>query len=359
MWRAQRGIPAEMSQSSTPRTCKRCCLSVCRKIVRTFDLWMGFPNAFVLEFTRHLVCVFYSCDELVLRFEAPDSRNRWDSPLFAILKDDALPFEAISDAILKRKAPAPNQSTQSVREFGCRVIVHFKCPGVFLSCRFPHFSLQQPLSSTNFMYELDKITQDVLMVCLRLPLDFLFIRRNLTRCFSWILTFNNHFSRRYLTRRRRAFPGISFQYQELQRRYPFWYCVNALTLICMFHFIYAFIMSVCCTFVYVSLALIPSLRNVIFPDQSEAKRSQIKWPDMLEGRKWMNASASKDGNWRHNNWRTLKVWPVITQWDRIPIIIGLQRSQTFSEADALIFHLWTCPAEAKLTERFITLYTGA
>ncbi|XP_030587685.1 protein KTI12 homolog isoform X1 [Archocentrus centrarchus] len=73
-------------------------------------------------------------DALVQRFEAPDSRNRWDSPLFTILKDDTLPFEAISDALFKRKAPPPNQSTQS-----------------------------QPLSSANFLYELDKITQDVLM----------------------------------------------------------------------------------------------------------------------------------------------------------------------------------------------------
>ncbi|XP_019934276.1 protein KTI12 homolog [Paralichthys olivaceus] len=73
-------------------------------------------------------------DALVLRFEAPDSRNRWDSPLFSILKDDTLPFEAISDALFKRKAPPPNQSTQS-----------------------------QPLSSANFLYELDKTTQDVLM----------------------------------------------------------------------------------------------------------------------------------------------------------------------------------------------------
>ncbi|XP_056273552.1 protein KTI12 homolog [Pseudoliparis swirei] len=73
-------------------------------------------------------------DALVLRFEAPDSRNRWDSPLFTILKDDSLPFEDISDALFKRKAPKPNKSTQS-----------------------------QPLSSSNFLYELDKMTQDVLM----------------------------------------------------------------------------------------------------------------------------------------------------------------------------------------------------
>lgn len=53
-------------------------------------------------------------DALVLRFEAPDSRNRWDSPLFTILQDDSLPFEDISDAVFKRQAPPPNQSTQSV-----------------------------------------------------------------------------------------------------------------------------------------------------------------------------------------------------------------------------------------------------
>ncbi|KAB5574980.1 hypothetical protein PHYPO_G00215350 [Pangasianodon hypophthalmus] len=74
---------------------------------------------------------------LILRFEAPDSRNRWDSPLFTIQKEDRLPFEAISDAILKRKVPPPNQSTQS-----------------------------QPLSTTNFLYELDRVTQDVLMAVL-------------------------------------------------------------------------------------------------------------------------------------------------------------------------------------------------
>ncbi|GCC37428.1 hypothetical protein chiPu_0015932 [Chiloscyllium punctatum] len=76
-------------------------------------------------------------DELVMRFEAPDSRNRWDSPLFTIQKDDALPFEAIYDAVFHRKAPPPNQST-----------------------------LNQPLSSTNFMYELDRVTQEMVTTIL-------------------------------------------------------------------------------------------------------------------------------------------------------------------------------------------------
>ncbi|XP_078393599.1 protein KTI12 homolog, partial [Cetorhinus maximus] len=76
-------------------------------------------------------------DALVMRFEAPESRNRWDSPLFTIQKDDTLPFEAIINAIFHRKAPPPNQST-----------------------------LNQPLSSTNFMYELDRVTQEMVMTIL-------------------------------------------------------------------------------------------------------------------------------------------------------------------------------------------------
>ncbi|XP_078285890.1 protein KTI12 homolog [Rhinoraja longicauda] len=76
-------------------------------------------------------------DALVMRFEAPDARNRWDSPLFTIQKDDTLPFQAINDAIFHRKPPPPNQST-----------------------------LNQPLSSANFMYELDRATQEMLMAIL-------------------------------------------------------------------------------------------------------------------------------------------------------------------------------------------------
>lgn len=71
-------------------------------------------------------------DALVMRFEAPDSRNRWDSPLFTLYPDDPLPGEAIFDALFHRKPPPPNKSTQS-----------------------------QPLSETSFLHELDRLTQEV------------------------------------------------------------------------------------------------------------------------------------------------------------------------------------------------------
>uniref|UniRef100_A0A803JEH2 Protein KTI12 homolog n=1 Tax=Xenopus tropicalis TaxID=8364 RepID=A0A803JEH2_XENTR len=76
-------------------------------------------------------------DALVQRFEFPDSRNRWDSPLFTVHKDEKLPLEQICNAIFHRKAPPPNQSTQ-----------------------------MQPLSSTNFLHELDKVTQEVVTTVL-------------------------------------------------------------------------------------------------------------------------------------------------------------------------------------------------
>ena len=59
-------------------------------------------------------CVCFSLDGLVMRFEAPQPKNRWDSPLFTILPEDELPCEAICDALFHRKAPPPNMSTVSV-----------------------------------------------------------------------------------------------------------------------------------------------------------------------------------------------------------------------------------------------------
>ncbi|XP_061078322.1 protein KTI12 homolog [Conger conger] len=106
------------------------CLVYCVSSAEVSSSW----NAIREPDTQYTQEIF---DALVMRFEAPDSRNRWDSPLFAIQKDDVLPLDAIADAIFHRKAPPPNQSTQS-----------------------------QPLSSTNFLYELDKVTQDVLTAVL-------------------------------------------------------------------------------------------------------------------------------------------------------------------------------------------------
>lgn len=51
---------------------------------------------------------------LPCRYETPDNRNRWDSPLFAVTPDDILPLDDIYAALFKVKTPKPNMSTQCV-----------------------------------------------------------------------------------------------------------------------------------------------------------------------------------------------------------------------------------------------------
>jgi len=76
-------------------------------------------------------------DALIQRFEPPESGNRWDSPLFIKHKDEELSLKDIENALFLRKPPPPNQATQN-----------------------------QPLASTNFLYDLDKVTQDIVKAIL-------------------------------------------------------------------------------------------------------------------------------------------------------------------------------------------------
>ncbi|KFM61209.1 Protein KTI12-like protein, partial [Stegodyphus mimosarum] len=76
-------------------------------------------------------------DALVQRFETPDSRNRWDSPLFIVHKNEELPLSDIENALFARKALSRNLSTQC-----------------------------QPLESTNFLYDLDKNTTSIVKAIL-------------------------------------------------------------------------------------------------------------------------------------------------------------------------------------------------
>ncbi|TRY64335.1 hypothetical protein TCAL_03570 [Tigriopus californicus] len=71
-------------------------------------------------------------DALVMRYEAPMGHNRWDAPLLLHLKDIPLVMEHVNEALFQRKAPPPNQSTQC-----------------------------QPMSTTNFVHELNRITKEI------------------------------------------------------------------------------------------------------------------------------------------------------------------------------------------------------
>ncbi|XP_045483205.1 protein KTI12 homolog [Harmonia axyridis] len=71
-------------------------------------------------------------DALVLRYEEPDGNNRWDAPLFMIFPDQELDKDKIYSTLFDKEAPKPNKSTQNA-----------------------------PLSSTNFLYDLDQSTKKI------------------------------------------------------------------------------------------------------------------------------------------------------------------------------------------------------
>nr|XP_051713758.1 protein KTI12 homolog [Oryctolagus cuniculus] len=86
---------------------------------------------------KHTPSAFYPpelLEALTLRFEAPDSRNRWDRPLFTLVGlEEPLPLAEIQAALFENRAPPPHQSTQS-----------------------------QPLASGSFLHQLDQVTSQVL-----------------------------------------------------------------------------------------------------------------------------------------------------------------------------------------------------
>ncbi|XP_008560096.1 protein KTI12 homolog [Microplitis demolitor] len=72
-------------------------------------------------------------DALVMRYEMPDNKNRWDSPLFSVTQDDKLQLDDIYHSLYLVKPPKPNMSTQTPQ-----------------------------VSSTNYLYELDRISQEII-----------------------------------------------------------------------------------------------------------------------------------------------------------------------------------------------------
>ncbi|CAH0547618.1 unnamed protein product [Brassicogethes aeneus] len=71
-------------------------------------------------------------DALIMRYEEPEGKNRWDSPLYALFPNDTLDVDSIYSNLFKKKPPKANMSTQNPK-----------------------------LSSTNFLYDLDQITKKI------------------------------------------------------------------------------------------------------------------------------------------------------------------------------------------------------
>lgn len=66
-------------------------------------------------------------------FEAPDPGNRWDRPLFTVHGEEPLPLDAIRAALFESAPPPPHRATRT-----------------------------QPLQSSGFLHQLDRVTQEVL-----------------------------------------------------------------------------------------------------------------------------------------------------------------------------------------------------
>ncbi|XP_044253327.1 protein KTI12 homolog [Tribolium madens] len=71
-------------------------------------------------------------DALVMRFEDPDGKNRWDSPLFVVFPGQELDKNAVKSCLFDSEPVIPNMSTQN-----------------------------PPLNSTNFLYDLDQVTKKI------------------------------------------------------------------------------------------------------------------------------------------------------------------------------------------------------
>ncbi|RZC41172.1 KTI12 -like protein [Asbolus verrucosus] len=71
-------------------------------------------------------------EALIMRYEEPDGKNRWDSPLFIVFPHENLNKEAIMDCLFNKAPAPPNMSTQNA-----------------------------PLNSTNFLYDLDQVTKKI------------------------------------------------------------------------------------------------------------------------------------------------------------------------------------------------------
>ena len=107
-------------------------------------------------------------ENLVFRYEEPNGMARWDSPLFTVPYDDETPpFDAIWEAMVGSdgtvKVVKPNMAT---------VLVCCSCHYLVADPSNRH-SLETPASESDYLYELDKTTQELLQTILDWQKDHL------------------------------------------------------------------------------------------------------------------------------------------------------------------------------------------
>ncbi|MCJ1286860.1 hypothetical protein MMC26_006206 [Xylographa opegraphella] len=99
-------------------------------------------------------------ENLVFRYEEPNGMARWDSPLFTVpYEDDNPPSEAIWEAMVgsdsKGKVVKPNLATVLVWHLSWSLkLLH--------THQLTHLQPQTPATESDYLYELDRTTQDIL-----------------------------------------------------------------------------------------------------------------------------------------------------------------------------------------------------
>ena len=105
-------------------------------------------------------------DNLVYRYEEPNGMTRWDSPLFTVPYDDEAPLcQDIWDAVIgsegKAKTVKPHLATVMVELQSFSRAQEKKA----------HISLQKPATESDYLYELDQISQEILNVVMEWQKD--------------------------------------------------------------------------------------------------------------------------------------------------------------------------------------------
>lgn len=72
-------------------------------------------NIVTLEYiATFVICAYVRLEGLIMRFEAPNPCNRWDSPVFSVHASESLPCDQLHDVLFARQPPPPNLSTLPV-----------------------------------------------------------------------------------------------------------------------------------------------------------------------------------------------------------------------------------------------------
>lgn len=101
------GYRYELYCSTKANKCTQCTV----QCMINFEQAFGYNNARENGEEKYTRETF---DALNMRYEDPDSKNRWDAPLFVVQSNGELDFKTISESLFDKKPPPPNMSTQNV-----------------------------------------------------------------------------------------------------------------------------------------------------------------------------------------------------------------------------------------------------